>query len=324
MSRRGLFFVFWFFLSYIVAAVMWWFIVLERQSEEIFRAQTAHIDESSHAYRAAVHENNKRYWRNIGEGGVSLFVILMGAGLLYSLLRRTVYISRQESNFLLTINHELKTPLAAMQLYAQTLQRGGLSEDKRKEIIDSFLREIRRINQLYDNILTSSRMTRGKKNTHHFTEVDLPTFLRDIQQSWQKRFPEYTITFTDDTQGNANMYADEPLLRLLIDNLMDNALKYSCAGCEVQLYLRAHGRKRLYIHVADQGIGISTEDSKYIFHKFYRASDERTRRTAGSGLGLYLAKQISFFHRGKIQWKNNTPRGSIFSLVFPLHVPTKI
>lgn len=316
MSQKYIFPIFWVLLAYIVAAIVWWGISLEEQNRELFIAKTQNQYLDRVSFHKVKVEREKKTFKYIGEGVVSVLVVLLGAGILYSLLRRMMHISHKEKNFILAISHELKTPLASVQLNLETLQKRNIPEPTKQQLIGSALQEVKRLDTLYTNILTTSRFDAGKTLKKNFQVIQLAPLLYHIVGQFQNSFPNYTFSLNDRSQRDLQIKGDRHLIHLLFYNLIDNAVKYSPQEnphIYINLYDDLHN---VYVSVKDEGIGISAVNSKYIFKKFFRIQDENTRHTKGTGLGLYIVQQTLDLHSASIKVRQNKPRGSIFITQF--------
>ena len=311
---------FWVLLLYIIAVLVWWFVLLERQNAEMFDLKRKEIinaafDKTSSQYQNALNdiENQKR--RNtikyIGEGATFLFLIILGAAFIYRLVRRQFRVQQQQQNFMMAITHELKTPISVARLNLETLQRHILDEEKQKKLLQSSLQETMRLDTLINNILVLSQIDAGSYPSSK-EEIDFSDLALDVVQQFKNRYPEKKLTAA--IEPDADLVGDPILLKLLVSNLLENANKYSekCAPITCKL----QRGNRIKFQVIDEGSGISDEEKKNIFQKFYRIGNEQTRKTQGTGLGLYLCKKIAVYHGADIFVTDNQPSGSIFTVQF--------
>ena len=210
---------------------------------------------------------------------------------------------------MMAITHELKTPIAVTQLNLETMQRRKLSSDQQKQLINATLEEASRLNNLCNNMLLLGQLDAGGYQLT-FEKINLSQLASDCTSDFIIRYPDRDIDM--DIEDEYYIYGDKLLLQIAINNLVDNAIKYSAKTDAVSLRLFADD-KWLKLQVRDEGEGISTGDKKKIFQKYYRASH---RQTKGTGLGLYITQQIVKQHRGDVFVTNNTGRGSIFEIDF--------
>jgi signal transduction histidine kinase len=221
-------------------------------------------------------------------------------------------LQQQQQNFMMAVTHELKTPIAVARLNLETMQKYSLDPEKQKKLIRTTLEETSRLNFLTNNILIASQLEGGG---YQFLkeELDLSDLLKDCMQDFRNRFPERE--FSERIEPDADIKGDPLLLQILINNLLENAVKYSPKESPITATLKKNDSV-LQLEIADEGPGIPDEEKKKIFSKFYRIGSETTRKTKGTGLGLYLCSKIADDHNADILVTNNTPRGSIFAVQF--------
>ena len=314
--------IYWALLTYIVAALIWWFISLERQNE---RMQYLRIDQLNNTVNPTlapgrylseqfiIRDEYKRNRRKYAlEGSVFLILILIGATFVYRSVRRQVRLQQQQQNFMMAVTHELKTPIAVARLNLETLQKHSLDPEKQKKLIRMTLEETSRLTFLTNNILVASQLEGGG---YSFTreEIDLSDLLRDSINDFRKRFPDRN--FSDAIETGADLKADPLLIQMLINNLLENAIKYSPKDTMISASL-SKTAKTLRLEISDNGSGIPDDEKQKIFDKFYRVGNESTRKTQGTGLGLYLCRKIADDHNADILVTNNTPYGSTFAVIF--------
>ena len=311
---------FWILLLYIVAALVWWFVSLERQNAAMYELKKEEItnsafDKNSLQFKTALEAVEDQQRRNtikyISEGAIFLLIIIIGAILMYRLVLRQFQVQHQQQNFMMAITHELKTPISVARLNLETLQRHALNEEKQKKLIQSSLQETMRLDTLINNILVLSQIDAGSYPSSK-EELDFSDLVSDVLHQFKNRYPDRKL-FTEIEQ-DVDVDADPILLKLLVSNLLENANKYSekCTAITCKL-TKTNGIK---LEVKDEGAGISEEEKKNIFQKFYRIGNEQTRKTQGTGLGLYLCKKIAAYHQADIYVTDNQPRGSIFTVQF--------
>ncbi len=317
--RRATIF-FWVLLLYIIAVLVWWFVLLERQNNAMFELKRTEIinstfDKSSPQFNNALYEIENQRRRNtvkyIGEGATFLLLIILGAAFIYRLVRRQFRVQQQQQNFMMAVTHELKTPISASRLNLETLLRHSLDEEKKRKLLQSSLQETMRLDTLINNILVLSQIDSGSYPSSK-EEMDFSDLVCDVIQQFKNRYPDRKIVTEIDQ--DADLDADPILLKLLVSNLLENANKYSDKNTSITCKLKIN--KGIRLQVTDEGPGISEEEKKNIFQKFYRIGNEQTRKTQGTGLGLYLCKKIAAYHRADIFVTDNHPQGSIFTVQF--------
>lgn len=312
-------------LAYIIAALVYWGLLLNKQSRIIYEQEIFHLRSQIHRgelprqfIEQKTEFEDKRERRKkqyIGEGSTFLLVIFIGAAVVYSSFLRSIRLSRQQNNFMLSVTHELKSPIAAMKLNMQTLEKYQLDEEKKNALIDKCIQEANRLNDLCNNMLLASQMEGGqyKSIKEHFSFTELVQFkVREYIQRYPTRFEDEEIT------GQPNVICgDKLMLQMAISNLIENALKYSTADKTIKIKLTERNGNAV-LEVADMGVGIPDSEKNKVFRKFYRIGNENTRTTKGTGLGLYLTQRIVKRQKGRIIVKDNEPSGSIFEIQIPL------
>lgn len=312
--------IYWLLLFYIMAALVWWFVSLETQNREIrqLKEQVSGLQQqiphtgpvtSIAEIRKASGRNDAKY---IGEGVAFLILILVGAAFVYRSVRRQFHMQEQQQNFMMAVTHELKTPISVARLNLETLQKYSLDPEKQKKLIRNALDETARLNFLTNNILIASQLEGGRYESSR-EELDLSDLLKDRMQDFRNRFPERI--FRDQIEPDADIKGDPLLLQILINNLVENAIKYSPRESPVTAILNKQGAA-VRLQILDEGPGIPDAEKKKIFTRFYRIGNEATRTKQGTGLGLYLCNIIARGHNADISVTNNEPAGSNFTVVF--------
>ncbi|HEX9202426.1 MAG TPA: HAMP domain-containing sensor histidine kinase, partial [Vicinamibacteria bacterium] len=245
-------------------------------------------------------------------------MLLAGLYLAYSNVRREIHLSRLKSDFVANVSHELKTPLALIRLFAETLELGRVpGEEKAMQYYRIINKESQRLTQLINNILDFSRIEAGRKQ-YRFVPTDLSRIVREVVEAY--RFPIEQQGFTLEVEVAEDLpevEIDPEAIEQALLNLVNNAIKYSSDQKYVRLVVRRDG-ERILIAVRDKGIGVAKADQKRIFEKFYRAENTLVHTTKGSGLGLALVQHIMEAHGGSVELESAPGVGSTFTLVLPL------
>jgi len=306
--------VYWFLLIYIVAALVWWFISLENQNAQMFLYRLEQIDKNDPAYNQKLSqiqdERKRKTTQYIGEGSTFLLLILIVAVFVYRATKRQILLSHQQQNFMMAVTHELKTPIAVARLNLETLQKYKLDEVRQQKLINNTLQETERLNALTNNILVTSELESGhyaiNKQALNFSEL-VKSSVKDFHNRFHDRVIEEYIA------ENIFVAGEILLLQMLVNNLLDNALKYSEKEAVVKVELKKINNKAA-LKIIDEGEGVAGDEKKRIFQKFYRVGSETTRKAKGTGLGLYLCKRIVHDHKGTLTVEDNVPNGSIFNV----------
>lgn len=250
----------------------------------------------------------------MGEGFVFISLMTFGIYKLHQAINKEKKISNQQKNFLLSVTHELKSPLASIKLYLQTIHKRELDREQQKNFIGKSLLDIERLDDLVENMLLATKIE-NKSYSFPKQELNLSELVEKIVSRLQIHVcsKESIITAVD---PNVYITGDQFAMSSVVTNLIENAVKYSpdCMPVHVDLHRKANGK--VCFKVADLGIGIPDEEKPKIFNKFYRVGSEDTRKTKGTGLGLFIVKQVLDHHQAQIKVKNNQPKGTVFEVSF--------
>lgn len=314
--------IYWLMLIYIIVALAWWFISLQKQSYLLadFKLKQLHATIDSMVspglyqteFNAVVADRKRDTVKHLSEWLFFFALIIVAAIFVFRTVRRQFKLQQQQQNFMMAVTHELKTPIAVARLNLETLQKYSLDPEKQKKLIRTTLEETSRLNFLTNNILIASQLEGGG---YPFSkeELDLSDLLKDCLHDFRNRFPERE--FSQQIEPDTDVKGDPLLLQILINNLLENAVKYSPKESPIAAALKQKDSV-LQLQVVDRGPGIPDEEKKKIFTKFYRIGSEATRKTQGTGLGLYLCSKIADDHNADIIVTNNIPCGSIFIVRF--------
>ena len=248
----------------------------------------------------------------VGEGGVFLLLLFLGIWWIKKNVWQDLKRAQKEKNFLLAVTHELKTPIAAIRLNSQTLKNRKLSEEQSQDLCTDIITESNRLETLVNNILLA---TQFEQNTilGNWQKTDLSALVEAQIKRFQQLFPERTVN--SNIHSNIFLQAEENMLVSLLFNLLENANKYSPVSEPISVLLKG-SEHIVLLEISDFGIGIPDEERKSIFEKFHRVGNEETRSQKGTGLGLYIVKEICKAHKAEITISDNTPLGSRFQITF--------
>jgi len=247
-----------------------------------------------------------------------LGVAVFGGYLLLRDVNRDVRMTEVRSQFVASVSHELKTPLTAIRMFAETLAMGRSRNERTKsEYLETIVNESERLARLVDNVLDFSKIEQGKKIYRL-----RPTRLEEVAGSAVRamQFPLAQQGFRLHLCIQENMpelQADPDAIQQAILNLLTNAMKYSGDAREIDLRLGARNGDAI-IEVADHGLGLAPEEQKRVFEKFYRAPSHESRLIAGTGLGLTLVAHIAKAHGGRVEVESALGAGSTFCVVIPI------
>jgi len=253
--------------------------------------------------------------------GLVFLIATSGAYLLWRDIRRDFALSNLRSQFVASVSHELKTPLTAIRMFAETLRmRPDGDPAVRAEYLDTIVNESERLSRLVDNVLDFSKIEQGRK-LYHFQETSIAAVIDCAVRA--ARYPlgqadiELRVTAASDLPA---LRADADALQQAVLNLLTNAMKYSNGCRHIDLDAR-HDHDAVIIAVRDYGVGISEEHQPRIFERFYRVPSPENQHVPGAGLGLTLVAHIAKAHGGEVLLESQPGAGSIFSLRLPLEYP---
>ncbi|MFA6246431.1 MAG: HAMP domain-containing sensor histidine kinase [Mucilaginibacter sp.] len=264
-----------------------------------------------------VHLNPSRKGMIMGEGMMFVMVFLVGAYFLHQSLNKEAKLQEQKKNFLLSVTHELKSPLASIKILLQTIQKRDLTKAQILNFIDKSLLDVERLDDMVENMLLASKID-NRSYTFPKAKFNMSVLVDSIVNRLQISKCDCNQQIINaEIEPKIEITGDKFALTSVVTNLVENAVKYSspCETVNVKLFEKDG---KVYFQVADHGIGIADSEKPRIFDKFYRVGSEDTRNTKGTGLGLYIVKEVLDKHQASIKVKDNRPAGSVFEVVFAL------
>ncbi len=256
-------------------------------------------------------ENPAKATMVIGEGSVFLIILIYGIWRYQLSMQRELSLHQRQSNFLLSVTHELKTPISSVQLILQTIIKHQLEEQQIRVFIEKALDENKKSESLIQNMLHAASIENQRIELFR-SSISVDEFIAGIAHQMKERFPDSIININ--SASIFSFQADRFMLEGVLINLVENSIKYGAKLVEIEIIDGAHV---ITIQVADDGIGINESDRPFIYDKFYRSGDENKREKPGTGLGLYIAKQFIELHSGTLTYQERLPKGSIFTITLP-------
>ncbi len=312
-QRRTLF-LFGALTVYIVLQSAWWAWLLVRKDRELEQLVNAFGLRPDDPGWSDVHAT-RTLWMVLGEGSVFVALMLVALWLVYRAVRHDLALARQQHDFLLAVSHELRTPIAGMKLHLQTLERSTLDPDQRGELHRRALDDVDRLNALTERILLATRLEEmgmpleiGTHDLRMLTERVSAHALNTYSKGHPIHVSATTITAR----------VDPAAFTSVLENLIENAAKYSHAGTSIDVSLERLG-DRAVVSVSDRGPGIADADRSRVFEKFQRSGEESVRRAKGTGLGLFIVERLMRAMHGTVTLRSRPGGGSIFEASFPLH-----
>ncbi len=322
---RNPFVLFYIVSGYILVFTLWWGYLLASKNETAF---TEKIELNRVAYEA---QGNKMKYENtdsylklyskyerqkvmiLGEGLFFLILQILGLLQVRRIFGKEIELAAQQRNFLHSITHELKSPLSSVKLSLETIFRRQLTAEQQGKLINNALGDVVRLETLVDNILFAAKIER---DTHGFANEEVN--LSDIVELVTDKFSENKkgIKIHSDVEEGIYYYTDQTGFTSIVMNLIENAIKYSRPDTQIDVAL-SQTEDTICLEVKDEGYGIPDSEKKRVFEKFYRIGSEDTRKTKGTGLGLFIVKRFVEIYKGKIDLTDNAIGGTIFRLSFP-------
>ncbi len=263
-------------------------------------------------------------WRE----GVKVFLgILFFGAIVAGLVLNTIFLVReirrneQHDSFINAVTHELKTPIASIRLYLETLQRREVDEARRREFYDLMLVDTERLMVTVEQVLKAGAIAQ-KKASGHRVPVDFKTLVQECVELARTRHhltPE-TLDYkpSPSSAASAQVMGDPDELHTAVTNLLDNAVKYSPDGVHIAVELDAPDDEVVVLRVRDRGVGIPQDELKRIFKRFYRVRQRGRARVKGTGLGLFIVRSIARNHGGRVfAQSEGTGKGTTVTLELP-------
>lgn len=253
-------------------------------------------------------------------GVVMMIVVLVAIYFIFIYLTRQIHLTRLYDTFIASVTHELKSPLASLQMYLETFQMRELPEENRREFVNLMLRDVERLKRLINRVLDVSAMEQHKMAFNYawqYSDELLPRLIRESANDL--KLPEDALHMA--TIPRAQLFADADALKIAIDNILENAFKYSPQVFRVDISANLN-RGHLILEFRDYGVGIPEAEQKRVFDKFFRSRQKDLPNVKGTGLGLYLTREIIRSHKGKI-WAegHGSGKGSSFFIQLPVKNP---
>jgi signal transduction histidine kinase len=258
-------------------------------------------------------------WVVLVEGCFLMLIILAGVYMIFVYWNKQNRLNRMQSHFVSSVSHELKSPLASIQLYLETLKYRKVPDEEVRDFVETMLTDTERLSGLIENILEAGKAD-PKSMQFRFLPAEMGPFLREVMDSHKRRFEEKEFKTVLEIVDSPILNIDKRTLRMVFNNIIGNALRYSPAGATLTARMRNNGRY-CEIQFIDAGIGIEKKELKKIFRKFYRIHNRETYNIEGAGLGLFISDEIVKNHRGKLLVASEgIGKGSVFTILLPLKV----
>jgi signal transduction histidine kinase len=322
---RSPFILFYVVFGYIVVFSMWWGYLLFSKNEQAF-TEKVELDKINYqsTHNPVKYEQTQNYlqlhatYRNyrvmvISEGLFFLLLQIIGLIQVRRIFGKEIELAAQQTNFMHSITHELKSPLSSVKLALQTMAKRTLDPDQKDKLVNNALSDAARLESLVENILFAAKMERG---SHGFSDEEVN--LSDLVLSAVRKFENNKKNIQIHTAIRDEVYYETDRMGIIsvVMNLIENAIKYSDDGSVVEVSLD-ESDTAVTLTIKDQGYGIPDEYKDKVFEKFYRLGNEDTRKAKGTGLGLFIVGRFVQIYKGNIILTDNSPKGSIFELSLP-------
>ncbi len=319
-------------IAYMMLAFAWWSILLFVKNQDAFEAKNELLQIQmvtdrliatqeeyyrSEAYQSLRQQYDRQEWMILGEATFFVLSLVVGIWLINRGYNREVMAARQRRNFLLSITHELKSPIASIRLVLETfLRHQQLRPEQMAKLNHSALQETDRLNNLVNDLLLSAKLETVYQP--QLDDLNLSALFTELMEKMEHDHPNVNFSFEVIGVTSPIIQGDKVGLTSVFLNLLENGVKYA-QNDQPQIDTTIHCEKEyMVIKVADNGIGIEEKEKKKIFDKFYRVGNEDTRKTKGTGLGLFIVDQIVKAHAGTIKVSDNQPKGTIFTIKLPI------
>jgi two-component system phosphate regulon sensor histidine kinase PhoR len=249
--------------------------------------------------------------------GVIFFALVIAGVTLYLILAiKEVRLTRRQANFIDAVTHELKSPLASLKLYLQTMTMREVEPEQRRQFHGYMLEDVQRLDALIDDLLEAAKLDHRQRDEPTEELDPLPLVKRCLDavvrryELAEEQIRIYSVPCV--VRGRSHD------LEMIFSNLLDNAAKYGGSPPQIVISIQLRGRGRVIVRISDNGQGVPSDMRRKIFLRFERGGSELERRTKGTGLGLYLVKELVSRLRGRIQVHG---RGSLSGATFEVEFP---
>lgn len=280
---------------YVIVQFLWWaYLLLELNADYYHLKQELLLAWQVSGDTDPMEELRRKRWMIAGEGLIFLMLLIVGIVLTARYMKRDIKLARLQRNFLLSVTHELKTPIASMRLYMQTLQKRKLDPEKQAEMIERAMSGNQRLEKLVEKILLATQLENSRLELNVEKQKLSPAINNAIETI--AAIDQGKHRFEVNCSKDLIVFADGLALETMLLNLIENAVKYSPQDSVVKLKASCDAGSVLF-EIENEG-SISPADQKQVFKKFFRAGNEDTRTTKGTGVGLFLVNELAELHGG--------------------------
>ena len=313
LKPRAAFLVFNFLVIFLIANVIWWFILMERVTDEKIQ-MSQELGASAEVIEQIYEQESSRRRMIILEGVVFFLFLLAGLWMIYRTLVKQRELRQQQENFMMAITHELKTPLASINLYVDSLLAPEIAEQEKQNILPKIKHDVYRLKRQIENVLEVARH-HGLTERSSYESFNLSQLLSQRLDTLKKFYPNVNYKLKADIEEKVRIYGDRRALGKAIDLILENSLVHN-EGRDIEIAVELSlSNNIISLNIGDNGCGVDKDELTSIFDQFYRAGPELTRPSYGTGLGLYIAREIINSHGGSISVTSEGPsRGITFTV----------
>jgi len=283
---------------FLLAQAVWWIVFMARLVDE--KVALAVELGASPEFVEAIHREEISRQIMVGlEGTFFLVLFFVGVWLIYRSLVKTEELKFHQQNFLMAVTHELKTPLASISVYTDVLKSDKISQEKKLAVIPKIREDVSRLEKLVENVLEAGRFQRSGYTIDR-EQIDLTKLVGERLDKFISLPLGRPLHINRNLENNIFLNGDRLALGRAIDSILENSLKYADTGSAVVDVNLSGSNQEIVLEISDNGIGIEKKDLVRVFERFYRVGNELTRKSEGTGLGLYLCREIIRAHGGKV------------------------
>jgi len=313
LKPRAAFLVFNFMLIFLMANAVWWFILMERVIDEKIE-MSQELGAAPEVIEHIYEQERSRRRMVMLEGVVFFLVLLAGLWMIYRTLVKQRELRQQQENFMMAITHELKTPLASINLYVDSLLTPEIAEQEKQDILPKIKHDVYRLMRQVENVLEVARH-HGLTEKSSYESFDLSQLLGQRLETLKKFYTNVNYRLKADIEESVRINGDRRSIGKAIDLILENSLVHN-EGRDIEITVALSLNNNIIsLNIGDNGCGVDKDELASIFDQFYRAGPELTRPSYGTGLGLYIAREIINSHGGTISVISDGPSKGIKFLV---------
>lgn len=315
-----------FIIGYMLLAFFWWAVQLWNENRRSFGLERDLLElwftrknnglnetqfEQTREFKTILARKKRHERMIIAEGLFFAMCLIFGLYAINRSVNREIALTRQRRNFMLSITHELKSPIASVRLALETILKRPLSPEQIYTLCTNGIKDAGRLQNLVEGLLLAARLEDNWRPIYE--SVDLVQVARECIEGLKVRFPMAQFEI-DAPPELIEIQADRVAITSVILNLLENAAKYTNPPAYIRFFIEKLPSQKVRFRIIDNGKGIPDAEKNAVFEKFYRIGNEETRQSTGTGLGLYIVRHVVRAHQGSISISDNKPAGTIFTI----------